>query len=1776
MENDINTPYSYTKWLSYQNNLIPENSQEEYLRYIKNWYFKKSSEKGILKKTVKEDYIQLLKDLKFLFGQSEMDAFLKELDFNNDEELIYTIPFFAKKLKQIALIFSKKRESVKQAKLKYNLIGSNSGLEKLLYEYILKGFSKSSNNITQVPTSKFSSFFPELSNIKNDFYIEIEELHDKNVYLGSDSSVPIKQYVDVDQLKNNTISKEFIGLSETDILNLISTQFLTKISNSFLSNVFLDFLTYEIPTLTSTDLFNSRVLNVYNQIEASKKYLSEPLYGLTAIKLKDISEYDNFLSLNFSNGNNWFYWPSGVRNINEEIFNNIFAEIPINDSNLYNSGATATDDYTTSDLIFTDKNGIVEGAWLQGIYTTPPQPTNMKLTLNGGTKKEFIFPFVGIDFSTKTSEFLGYKFNDDDNVLLDSLNPKTKEKLLLEYFSNTLPTSSCYPLYINNTTLISDGAYASTFSDAADVVIKKKRIYSSDAYRDLDNGELESAYLYKFDRTDIPISTGINNIFWPLQKIENKDESISLSVNKNFCLPIKLRDLDVKKTMVGSIAGSDLNSSDIIYKMNDRGFIDISECAWLGAPLISQLDIYKNSITIYDEIATKCSQFIDGPIQSSLSLYVTPTQKQSFIWMDEDTFADDVFKHVEHSPSCPYLKQFPHDYYSDQDYQNTSPINDKKKWKTCNCKSVNYSPIGHSGDNVFDFNGMADYLFADPDGMGEDFAINSWTDTRGFDAYNSPQFSYFNLSKEKNESDINVGWGKGQWKTSNGKKMVLKTGKRYTYYRTSLRSSYIDTPYFVTKYPYKKINGLLKNSDGFDLVIVIDNSKSQSLNLDITKTCVINILDKIFSNKENKNIQVALVEFNAVANRLSYLTNEPDSLKLFTSQIKTTTDPDLQSSHIKDALILAKQLLTETVKTDDSNTTITKSSFNLLCSDLNFLITNTTTLGNNIKNSPQPDKPKKLLIFSDGLNNTGLDINQDIVDSDNEINDYASRIKFFDKIQIYSVGIGKKSYDVDKMEKISSTKSTYFNLENFLYNGDGDLYSFIDYISMRIYGDMPINPMWYKAIRNTFGRWEEAYDDLGNLEISDMELRPGDYISYVHKASISYSNEDNNMIDFNIKGLSFTLNSKLNGWDYNSNTFSEKNIGIEYGAKPYWGKVNVKENQKDNFKKDTILFGGKIKFIDDYLPVQQPEVSNMILSSGDVIEYNRKIYNNIIWNQHIEVYDTIELYKWNKLIFNVEYSNLKDFLFKQQLDGVVYPTNEPSDIVLESYSSFKPALFNYYARNPFTYNQGLYNRKRCLDSFVSYNTGVLIEPTNSFENIINNFQPSIASTPFPYNIVSEKETGMYLLPENLGASFYRGKGYRISLDQNKITTFKAASSEITYFNLEKYGPRQRGLTKKDQLSITKIDEINNKWIFEPYSSAGKAGILINTLENQKLTPYQSTYEIIQKNNYGISRQSDAFQLWNPPIPPTWIDPEKYPLTFRKELPLESYKDKKQTLLVDKGRLCNWNCDVFGNNYGLYKSFKPNNINDIIFWFSAEDGAVKENALSVNYYDTFANNGDYIVRWADKTKRKRDLNAYFGRPRFNLISDNGKPSIVIDGKEALDNMTVPYELDVTELSFFIIAKFNNVVGTKPNVLFSFGESLSSNDLIDYENVGLAISNESNKLRFSYGNVALEERVDLTNENIFLDLNKFHLYEMHYSLPNSYAYVDGELYAETETSSNKKLRNGLYATEGFWIGSYILGNFSSRCEISEIIMYNRKLNNKEIIDIRKYINNLYSIY
>jgi hypothetical protein len=1493
---NLNTisPLSYQDW-SAQQNSFSDLSQKNYLDYLNNWYNAETLKKTRpnLPKTKKEEYIQLVKDLTVLLNPDERDLFLTDIDYSNDEDLIYIIPFLAHKLKEISQILASKRENLKYSKTKNSMTGSNEGLEKVLYEYILKNFTKKEYSYTRIPLSPLQNLYPQLSSVSEDFFIEIEELYDTNSYHDSDPSLPISTYADLSAIVSTEYFKD---LTEEEIFGLISTRYLPRVAETPLSTIFKNYLN-SVNTNASTvsSFYTSEINNLYG---ASQKYLGETVYGLTAVKTGDVVAAD--LALNFDVGNNWFYWPYGDKILDETLIGNTYRPIPINSSNLLLNRQVTGSSYLDSDLIFTDKNGVIEGAWLQGTRTEISSDV-MSIRLKPDEVRTFIFPYVGYQIASKTLNFIGYSLNDSERDLFEKLSKELKKDVLNSYFTGTIPNSASLDIYLNQTSLIKAGSYAAKFSDEADVITKRVNNKTiNNVYQDNALGTTEQAFLYKFQETDIAISEGDNIILWPIKKFTDPSESSSLTLNHETCLPINVGDLESNISMLGSTAGTNITNSDVIYKLNNRTGLAESEAAWLAAGTNNQLDLIKDSIQIYSTPALDCAEYIEGAIQSSLSFKVDAGSYLSFIWMDKDTPADDVFLFRDHAYNCPFGKTFPHNFYSNQDYQNVNPLNANVLYpldKTpCTCKAVNYSPMGHEGTKVSDYNGMSDYLFADPFGLGSNFTLNTWKDTRRLNVYNSPQFSFYQLD---GKYDKEVGFGTGKWKNGDNTKMILKTGRRYTYYRTGLRSNPSGLsiiPYLISNYAYKNITVTCGDSnvgEALDLVIIIDKSKSEYFDLATIKDVAKSFCSAMIN--QNKNALISIISFaNDGDNLLTYLTNSEGYLISHIDSIKVPNSHPTHKTNLYPALALGYEIL-NTNQPDGNNCNY--DDISALCSNLNAQILNRSNIPT-LTNCPRPFAKKKFLILSDG---------EDNISNINFITDYVNEIKD-SGIEIISMDVGAKSGTNTLMETIA-TDGLYYNLNNYLLNSDGNYNNFVQYTSLALSNCQSI-PRWCKAIKDKTGIWQ------GTIERSSMVLNAGDYINYSHRPSVTYNGSSNGT--FVVPSITFTINIKLDGWDYTLNKFDPSFFGAQYGAKPFWGISYVDTNAENNFFKGTMGFGGHIKFIDGYAPVNQPEISNMILDNGCLLEYSNRGNRNILWQETLTFNVFLTSQRWNKLIIDKSVTNL-DFAVRSGniIDLVVESSQEESNMTLESYNSFKPARYNYYAINPINISQTLYNLASCSESFSVFLTGVAINANEPYLNLDNIHYPTVATFPYPYNLVSKNQTGAYLSPDKLGVSYYRGKGYEITINPNRLTYTDSLSVERMFLDPNKYASRHRGLTKNDQLSITEISNVDNNWMIESYTAGNYSGVILDTLDNQKLTPYQSTYET-DKLQVGLSLMSDSFQFWNPQNYNRWVDASRYPLTFKKELTFKSYNDKLKTLLVDIGVLDRWRVDIFGNNYGLFK------------------------------------------------------------------------------------------------------------------------------------------------------------------------------------------------------------------------------------------------------------------
>lgn len=1489
-------PLNYIDWSNQLQGNV-DRSQEAYFAYLIGWYNLNSKLYPLEenKEEIKPQYVQLVKDLIFLLDDKEKDMFLSQIDYNNNEDLIYIIPYLARKLKQISQVIVQKREELKKNKIKNQIKGSVSGVEKILYQYILKNFTNKDYSWTKIPIPEIASTFPQLSSINNDFYIEIEELYDTNNYYDSDSTVDIDEYLSIEDL----ITKEpFQNLSDDELSGLVKTRFLNKIAKTPLSKVYDEYL--NVLTLSSFNInennLNQYSISINNQIEANKKYLGETVFALTAIKNNEINQPDYVLNMSFENGSNLFYWPSGDKLSNFSSLKNVYRPIKINESNLILNRSVSGSSYLNSDLLFAEKGGVLEAAWLQGyreIYTKDKMIVNLK----SYDTSQFIFPWVGFDLNSRDLTFKQYKLNDFGNITFQKLNEKIRENVLESYYSNNLPNSACDDVYLNQTSLVKFGANAGYYSDTSDTITVSPSSQIFKVWNEKNSGTIERAFLYKFDKTDIYVKNGINDIHWPLESYDSKVNNLSLSLSADTCLPIILKTINPNNSMAGAVAGTSFDNSDVIYKLKENGGQAI-EAAWLGASSIINLDQTKNNIQIYNKPAEICAEYIEGPIQPSLYMKMDSGEFTSFVWMDEDTPADQVFKYRPHSPDCPYGKSFPHDFYENQIYQNISPLNNGKSFpliKTpCTCRSVYNSPIGIEGESPKDYNGMSDLLFADPQGLGVNFDYNTWRDTRNYTYKESPQFAFFKLNGNQ---DKTVGFGEGTWITGNKTPMILKTGRRYTYYRNNFRitpESNIKKPYLFVNYKYKTINVRCNpdNQDLVDLVILVDSSRTQYYSLEDVKGLVKKCCEVIL-NSENKKVQISLISFNSKGILMNYLTNDLDSLLSEINDIQIPPDYPDWFTNIADGLILSNRVLNTT---NPQNNLCNFGDTTNLCRDLVNQIVNTSKLPK-ITNCPRANAAKRILIFSDGQET----LNMGLADV------YANLLKR-NNIQIFSVDLGYFGLLNNVMENIASPNS-YYNLQKYLFDTDFNVDKFIIDLANYVVGCFPATPLWCKAIKTPDGSWE------GINEPSDMILNAGDYLAYDHRSNIRYITQRGS---FNIPSLSFTINVKLDGWNYDTKNYNISAFGDYFGAKPFWGRTYFSNSS-------AFPIGGSERIMDEYVILKQPEVSNIILKNGYYITYKNQGDNLIRWEENLNFNAFYTDQEWKKLNINKDLSIFFDLLNTKKIDDyIIDGTNEKSDMALESYSSINPVKYIFYLapqHTPFNYNENLFLLDRCGASYAIFLSGKAIIPTEPHKNLENRYYPTIANINFPSTFISNKHVGEYLLPNKLGVSFYVGTGYNITIDSLKTNELEENQIELLFLDPEKYGSRNRGLTKKDQASPVKINNVDNTWFMEPIGSGIAAGTTLNLRNNQSFTPYKTNYEINPDNQIGLNTQNENFKFWQFSFyDPFSKETDRYLFTNRNELILNNYFKYVDSLLTDIGIQTEWKTDIYGNDFGFFKGY----------------------------------------------------------------------------------------------------------------------------------------------------------------------------------------------------------------------------------------------------------------
>jgi hypothetical protein len=760
---NIPSPLSYQKWIENNYAVIPEQATKQYEQYKFEIYKKKQQTISEASTKIKDDYVAMIKQLSTVFRDDPEFTRFTEIDFESPTEVKIAIPFFARKLKEIALYYVTHRENLKNTKLHYSTIGSETGVERFLYNNLLSLFTRrklSTNRSNTVVT-------PDLSAISDTFNIEIEELFDTTNYFHEEG-------LDINPL---------FCVLENYISDFCDTP------NSFSVDI------YNNP-LEALNLCDGDIIDINELTRVGwQKYLGNDLYYISG------GGYIPTLtpvSLNLQTGNNFFYWFSGTTV--SDIPEGRFATMPI--SAIDWDEATGAGSFSAADIIFVSYGNLkTEGAWLMTASNYTFQ-TEMTATIDH--KRHFKFPYPGIGLSAESGDWSGRLITDtyeeDKRFFPNEVSYQDTQTAIEElYWKSSNTASAVEPLSIQNTNLWEQGAYASTrFKDADKIITRPSN--NVDIHPMVDTGNTDISWLYKFEKTQIPIRSGTNNLYYPLTAF---NELTDLYFEYESGTPIPLSAIPTNESFAGAIAGTVIDSADIITRLRAPCGPAI-QAAWLrGQPLsylqnIATLE-YSCGLSATEQLYTDW-KFISGSTQPGISFIAEPGKTVRFVWCGENTDINDIrgFTGFEHDAACPYHQLNHESSILDVNFLTINDSERFEKWKKCTCKAVHYSPLGHRSTQLEFMNIVPDFI-AEETNPEEEFNAANW---RGFDGkpFNTSNNVAFFTPNSLIEKDL--GWNKGQWRRPDGSKFVLQQGVNYYYHRSDLESCNYTLPPFIINQGY--------------------------------------------------------------------------------------------------------------------------------------------------------------------------------------------------------------------------------------------------------------------------------------------------------------------------------------------------------------------------------------------------------------------------------------------------------------------------------------------------------------------------------------------------------------------------------------------------------------------------------------------------------------------------------------------------------------------------------------------------------------------------------------------------------------------------------------------------------------------------------------------------------------------------------------------------------------------------------------------------------------
>jgi len=218
---DTVAPFSFLDFINNtQADYSPEEYSSFYSSYLQAWHANQGGSEEEQKTQFKDYYRQFIKEIVVNYTTETEKRFLEKIDFNDPADLDVAIPFFANRLKDIALFYKKKRDEGKYVIDRNKMKGSQTGLEKAIFDNIYNFIFNSEDALDTQNDEVFKAVqglgveIEEFVDVYGD-YFDVPSTADGN----NINEIDTKYWLDPEGIQAITGEQNFVGALRTFTIN---------------------------------------------------------------------------------------------------------------------------------------------------------------------------------------------------------------------------------------------------------------------------------------------------------------------------------------------------------------------------------------------------------------------------------------------------------------------------------------------------------------------------------------------------------------------------------------------------------------------------------------------------------------------------------------------------------------------------------------------------------------------------------------------------------------------------------------------------------------------------------------------------------------------------------------------------------------------------------------------------------------------------------------------------------------------------------------------------------------------------------------------------------------------------------------------------------------------------------------------------------------------------------------------------------------------------------------------------------------------------------------------------------------------------------------------------------------------------------------------------------------------------------------------------------------------------------------------------------------------